>query len=128
MSWVDGYGVARGEKRPFAAGDGRLIYPPEACFDGGRGPVLDGPVSSIRLEAQRDGIEDYEYLAMLKQLLAQKHGTLEPEQVERYEKLLEVPENIAAGLTSYTTNPAPIAARRQEVAKAIETLTNEPNR
>jgi hypothetical protein len=128
MSWVDGYGVARGEKRPFAAGDGRLIYPPEACFDGGRGPVLDGPVSSIRLEAQRDGIEDYEYLAMLKKLLAQKHGTLEPEQVARYEKLLEVPENIAAGLTSYTTNPAPIAARRQEVAQAIETLTNEPNR
>jgi hypothetical protein len=128
MSWVDGYGVARGEKRPFASGDGRLIYPPEACFDGGRGPVLDGPVSSIRLEAQRDGIEDYEYLAMLKKLLAQKHGTLEPEQVAHYEKLLEVPENIAAGLTSYTTNPAPIAARRQEVAKAIETLTNEPNR
>ena len=128
MSWVDGYGVARGEKRPFAAGDGRLIYPPEACFDGGKGPVLDGPVSSIRLEAQRDGIEDYEYLAMLKKLLAQKRVILTPEQVADYEKLLEVPENISAGLTSYTTNPAPIAARRQEVAKAIEALTNEPNR
>lgn len=128
MSWMEGYGVARGEKRPWAAGDGRLIYPPEDCFDGGKDPVLDGPVSSIRLEAQRDGIEDYEYLAMLKKLLAEKRGTLTPEQVARYEKLLEVPEEISAGLTSYTTNPAPIAARRQELAKAIEALTNETNR
>ena len=128
MSWIEGYGVARGEKRPWAAGDGRLIYPPEACFDGGKGPVLDGPVSSIRLEAQRDGIEDYEYLAMLKKLLAVKRGTLTSDQVARYEKLLEVPGEISAGLTSHTTNPVPIAARRQEVAKAIETLTNETNR
>lgn len=128
MSWMEGYGVARGEKRPWAAGDGRLIYPPEACFDGGKDPVLDGPVSSIRLEAQRDGIEDYEYLAMLKKILAQKRGTRTPDQVARFEKLLEVPDAISAGLTSYTTNPAPIAVRRQELAKAIEALTNETNR
>ena len=128
MSWMQGYGVAIGEKRPFGAGDGRLIYPPEACFDGGKGPVLDGPVSSIRLEAQRDGIEDYEYLVLLKKLLAQKRGTLAPEQVARYEKLLEVPGAISAGLTTYTTDPAPIAVRRQEVSKALEVLTNETNR
>ncbi|MCX6969243.1 MAG: DUF6067 family protein [Verrucomicrobia bacterium] len=123
MSWMEGYGVARGEKRPWAVGDGRLIYPPEACFDGGEDPVLDGPVSSIRLEAQRDGIEDYEYLAMLKKLLAEKRDALTPEKVASYEKILEVPREITAGLTSYTTNPAPIAARRQKVAKAIEELT-----
>ncbi len=128
MSWVEGYGVARGQKRPWAAGDGRLIYPPEACFDGGKDPVLDGPVSSIRLDAQRDGIEDYEYLAMLKKLLAEKRDVLTPDQVASYEKLLEVPGEITAGLTSYTTNPAPIAARRQEVAKALEKLVNEPHR
>jgi hypothetical protein len=39
-----------------------------------------------------------------------------------------IPGEISAGLTSYTTNPVPIATRRQEVAKAIETLTNETNR
>jgi succinate dehydrogenase flavin-adding protein (antitoxin of CptAB toxin-antitoxin module) len=65
---------------------------------------------------------------MLKKFLAHKRVMLTPEQVAHYEKLLEVPENISARLTSYTTNPAPIAARRQEVAKAIEALTNEPNR
>jgi hypothetical protein len=50
---------------------------------------------------------------MLKKLLAHKRVMLTPEQVAHYEKLLEVPENISARLTSYTTNPAPIAARRQ---------------
>jgi hypothetical protein len=90
-------------------------------------PTTPRPVSSIRLEAQRDGIEDYEYLVLLKKLLAQKRGTLAPEQVAHYEKILEVPGEISAGLTIYTTDPAPIVERRQELAKAIETLTNETN-
>ena len=124
MSWNDGYGTQVGEKRPWAAGDGRLLYPPEACFDGGQGPVLDEPVSTIRLEAQRDGIEDYEYLVLLKRLLAEKGSTLKADDAARYAKLLEVPGAISGGLTTYTSDPAPIAARRHELAKAIEELTN----
>jgi hypothetical protein len=128
MSWNDGYGTQVGEKRPWAAGDGRLVYPPEACFDGGQGPVLDGPVSTIRLEAQRDGIEDYEYLVLLKRLLAEKGSTLNADEAARYAKLLEVPAAISGGLTTYTNDPAPITARRQELAKAIEKLTNTERR
>ena len=124
MSWNDGYGTQVGEKRPWAAGDGRLLYPPEACFDGGQGPVLDEPVTSIRLEAQRDGIEDYEYLVLLKRLLAEKGATLNADEAVRYAKLLEVPAGISGGLTTYTTDPAPIATQRHELAKAIEKLTN----
>ena len=112
MSWNDGYGTQVGEKRPWAAGDGRLLYPPEACFDGGQGPVLDEPVTSIRLEAQRDGIEDYEYLVLLKRLLAEKGATLNADEAARYAKLLEVPTGISGGLTTYTTDPAPIATQR----------------
>lgn len=40
-------------------GDGLLIYP------GTKHRGLNGPVSSIRLEIIRDGIEDYEYLTLL---------------------------------------------------------------
>lgn len=40
-------------------GDGYLIYP-------GRPIGYDGPVSSIRLEQAREGVEDYEYLHMLR--------------------------------------------------------------
>jgi hypothetical protein len=124
MSWFEGYGTEVGEKKPWAAGDGRFIYPPEACFDGGQSPVLDGPVSTIRLEAQRDGIEDYEYLVQLKRLLAENGSTLNADEAARYAKLLEVPSAISGGLNTYTTDPAPIAARRQELARAIEKLTN----
>jgi hypothetical protein len=124
MSWFEGYGTEVGEKKPWAAGDGRFIYPPEACFDGGQSPVLDGPVSTIRLEAQRDGIEDYEYLVQIKRLLAENGSTLNADEAARYAKLLEVPSAISGGLTTYTTDPAPIAARRQELARAIEKLTS----
>ena len=124
MSWNDGYGTQVGEKRPWAAGDGRLVYPPEACFDGSQGPVLDEPVSTIRLEVQRDGIEDYEYLVLLKRLLAEKGSALNADEAARYAKLLEVPGAISGGLTTYTNDPAPITARRHELAKAIEKLTN----
>jgi hypothetical protein len=124
MSWNEGYGTQVGEKRAWAAGDGRFLYPPEACFDGSQRPVLDGPVSTIRIEAQRDGIEDYEYLVLLKRLLAEKGYTLGADEAARYAKLIEVPATISGGLATYTTDPAPIAARRQEVARAIEKLTD----
>jgi len=41
-------------------GDGSLLYP-------GKQVGVEGPVSSIRLEAIRDGLEDYEYLVLLEQ-------------------------------------------------------------
>jgi len=123
MSWVDGYGTPRGAKQAWNAGDGRFLYPPEACFDGGDGPVLDPPATTIRWEALRDGMEDFEYLAMLKRLLAAKRGQLSTEQINAYEHLLSVPEGIARSLTSYTRAPAPIETRRGEIAQAIEELS-----
>ena len=126
MSWVDGYGTPRGEKRAWNAGDGRFLYPPEACFDGGTEPVLEGPVSTIRWEALRDGMEDFEYLALLRRLLTEKREGLTAEQAARYEALLTVPATISGSLTSYTQDPAPIEARRTEIARAIEALTGGP--
>ena len=53
-------------------GEAVLMYPPKACFrdDGSFSgeTVIEGPVSSMRAEHLRDGIEDYEYFAMLKRL------------------------------------------------------------
>jgi hypothetical protein len=47
--------------------------------------VLEGPVTSLRWEALRDGVEDFEYLAMLKRLLAQKGAGLTRAESARYE-------------------------------------------
>ncbi|MDD4519173.1 MAG: DUF4091 domain-containing protein [Limnochordia bacterium] len=50
---------------PGANGDGFLLYP---------GP--DGPVASLRIEAIRDGLEDYEYLYLLEQRLGETAAEL----------------------------------------------------
>ncbi len=123
MSWVRGYGTKPGEKRRWNVGDGRFMYPPERATGTQDGPVIEGPVSSIRWEALRDGMEDYEYLAMLKRLLEEKRERLSASEIERYEALLKVPPEISRSLTDYTTDPAPVAARRHQVAKAIERLS-----
>ena len=123
MSWVRGYGTKPGERRPWNAGDGRFMYPPEAAVDGGMDPVLEAPVSSIRWEALRDGMEDYEYLAILRRLLASKRERLAAEEAERYAALLDVPADISASLTTYTRDPAPIEARRRALAEAIGRLS-----
>lgn len=124
MSWMSGYGTKPGEKKPWGNGDGRFMYPPEAAADGNPpGPVLDGPVDSIRWEMLRDGIEDYEYLAILKRTIAAKRGTAPKRMLRRAEKLLEVPPEITSDLRTYTKDPAPVEARRKEIAQTIERLS-----
>ncbi len=122
-SWVDGYGTAKGAKVLWGNGDGRFLYPPEAAADANpSAPVLEGPVESLRLEMLRDGVEDYEYLAILRGLLA-KHGKALPEaERKRLEALLVVPPEITADMTKFTKDPAPIEARRHAIGQAIETL------
>ncbi|MBL7139456.1 MAG: DUF4091 domain-containing protein [Planctomycetes bacterium] len=123
MGWVSGYSTDTGVRRPWGNGDGRFVYPPESCADARPpGPVLEGPVDSIRWEMLRDGLEDYEYLAILRHLLDEKGGRLPADERARCEALLEVPEAISADMTHFTADPAPIEARRAEVAEAIEAL------
>jgi hypothetical protein len=124
MSYVSGYGTNPGERRRWNAGDGRFLYPPEAAIGTQPGPVLDGPVSSIRWEMLRDGVEDFEYLAMLKRLLAEKRAKLPAAEVARFEALLQVPASISASLTSYTRDPAPLEAQRRQIAEAITQLAS----
>ncbi len=123
MSWVTGYGVAPGVRMPWGNGDGRFVYPPEEAAEGmaARG-VLAGPVDSIRWEMLRDGIEDYEYLAMLERALGERPGLSGAER-RRYEALLEVPAAITSTMTVFTADPAPIEGRRDEIAAALEELT-----
>jgi len=71
----------------------------------------------------REGVEDYEYLWLLRERLAKKRGAMAPEQVKQIESLLEVPASITKDMTTFTTDPAPIYARRAEIAQAIERLS-----
>lgn len=92
-------------------GDGCLLYP---------GP--NGPVDSIRWETIRDGIEDYDYLAMLTKGLQrlrdiQKNSPL----AEQAAQLLNLKE-LAPDLVSFTREPQKLQARRIAIARMIEQI------
>ena len=128
MSYRSGYSTPRGEKRPWGNGDGRFLYPPEAAARpglSGPGPVIEPPVSSIRWEMLREGIEDYEFLYLLRELLEQRRANLPADAAAKYQRLLEVPESITRDMKTFTSDPAPIYAHRDAVARAIEALMRQ---
>jgi len=84
-------------------------------------PYSDGlaPIPSIRWEMIRHGIQDYEYLWLLNDLI-EKAGPKGRE----FKHLLKVPENLAKSQTEYTTDPRILSRRRDRIAKAIEKLSS----
>ena len=119
MSWMSLHAGSAGVRRPWGNGDGRLLYPPPGALGGS--PALSGPVESIRWEMLRDGVEDYEYLAMVRRSLRSGEALSEDDR-RRLEALLEVPAEISASLTRFAKDPAPIERRRRELARALESL------
>jgi len=78
-------------------------------------PGSDGrPWSSQRLEILRDGMEDYEYLVLLRQTLAQRPNS-------PFASLLRTPDKLA---TEYAvdTNAGFIMQHREALAKALHAL------
>ena len=125
MGYVADGSMPPGTKQYWGNGDGRFLYPPlSAAVPGlsGQDPVIEPPVSSIRLEMLREGVEDYEYLCILRERLAAHRAKLPMERVRRMEDLLQVPASITTEMTRFTNDPAPIYARRSQIAEAIESL------
>jgi len=97
-------------------GDGVLIYPgPDAT-----------PLASTRLENLRDGIEDYEALAMLAELTARLESIgAREELVRRAEAAISVRPEMARSWTEYTKDPEVIFRARAEVDSLIEAMLQE---
>lgn len=96
---------------PGAVGDGYIIYP-------GSRYGLDTAIASIRLEAIRDGLEDYEYLYKLKNLsedLADKYDVFDYDFNENMSKLYDL---IYQG-TIIHNNIDAFAVARETVAELI---------
>ena len=126
MGYVTGYGTAIGSKHHWGNGDGRFIYPPLSAAVPGRNngqPIFDKPVTSIRWEMIREGIEDYEMLYLLRELLQQKGDKLSEADRKMASELLTVPESITRSMTEFTFDPRPILQHRTAVAQMIEKLT-----
>jgi len=100
-------------RQPGHNGCGYLIYP---------GP--DGtPLSSIRLELVRDGIEDYEYLYLLRQVL-KAAGDKAPEDLrQRATAELNVTPDVLTDHKVFTDEPRNLLNARNRIAELIEQLT-----
>ena len=74
----------------------------------------------------RDGIEDYEDLAIVQRLIETRAANLGAAQKNEYTALLDVPAEITANMTTFTKDPAAIEKHRDRVARAIATLQGLP--
>jgi len=83
----------------------------------------DGPVSTIRLENIRDGLEDYEYLYVLKQKVdAIRKGPQSMQTrafIEEAESLLAIPDSLVRSATEFNYDPWELASFRRKLAEAI---------
>jgi len=124
MSWVSGYNFGPGDELPWGNGDGRFIYPPNRDAGDTTTKYIRGPVNSIRWEMLREGIEDWEYLRTLQDLVDEgaRRG-LPAADLDRARELLTVPASVFSSMTQYTVDPAPIYERRSAVADEIERLS-----
>ena len=100
---------------PDQNGNGSLFYPGE-----------EGPVETIRLEVLRDGIEDYEYFALLNRLVSSLPGDGrcgDPAGLRRAAaSILAVGPEIVRNLGEYTEDPRALMARREKLGEALEHL------
>jgi len=93
-------------------GEGSLIYPGDHTKTYTGQPNVIGPVSSIRLELLREGIEDYEYLWMLKD-----HGDN-----DFAETMIT---NMVIDVSAFSRNVEELYLARRSMARRLETLSHK---
>lgn len=98
-SWANG-AEWRKMDGEFPYGDGKLLY-------SGRKFGLRAPISSIRLEQVRDGIEDYQYLTMIEEYLGK-------------EKADEIVAKVTTGILEYTSEAKVLRSVRDEMGELLE--------
>jgi hypothetical protein len=83
-------------------------------------PYSDGlkEIPSIRFEMLRLGLQDYEYLWLLNDLVRKTNTT-----DKAILSLLTVPENLAKNEWESTSDPKTLQSRRKKIAVAIERLS-----
>jgi hypothetical protein len=93
------------------------------------------PMSTIRFELMREGLEDHEYLWMLRDQVAKRQaapeGAANPDLLARAEALLKRAEEVGGNYTSaadeyyfdgYLREPTRLLALRHDIAAALEAL------
>ena len=98
-----------------ATGDGYLLYVDPA--------EPRRPLRTTRLDNLRDGVEDYDYLCLLRDRLAalRQHGDSRQAALCREaEAALQIPPTVITSMTEYTKNPELLYQHRARVAELLE--------
>jgi len=90
-------------------GEGSLIYPGSETTQYTGQANVDGPVSSIRFELLREGIEDYEYLWLLKSRGDASFAD-------------DAAKSMVVDVRAFSRNPEELFALREKMARRIEQL------
>jgi hypothetical protein len=104
-------------------GDGFLLYPGGAAA----GVASSGPLTSIRFEQAREGVEDYEYLHMLRQLVAEAQAAARDVSgaeavLQRAAELVAIPNAGGRWSSKILADPSAVYRLRGAAAEAIEEL------
>jgi hypothetical protein len=106
VTYLSGFLCSRGG---VLNGEGSLLYPGNRVRRHTGQPDVDGPVSSIRFELLREGIEDYEYLWLLRSL---GDAALAD----------QVAQELVVDVSAFSRNAAALFAARAKLARRIEEL------
>ena len=91
-------------------------------------PGRDQLIGSLRFSAQRDGIQDYEYLSVLEERLQQIKARVGPDAfwLDPRQRSLELCRRVVWSFHDYTRDPTLLLATRAEIAAEIEALGIDP--
>lgn len=93
-------------------GEGSVIYPGDHTERYTGQPNVDGPVSSIRFELLREGMEDYEYLWMLKNSGDKEFADTQV-------------RNLVIDVSAFSRNIEQLYSTRKEMARRLEKLNTK---
>ncbi|MDR2894905.1 MAG: DUF4091 domain-containing protein, partial [Alistipes sp.] len=96
-------------------GEGTLWYPGDNVRQYTGQPDVEGPISSIRFELLREGIEDFVYLSMLKDLGDEAFSDY-------------MAESMVVDVKAFSRNVAVLHDTRREMARRIESLVSSNRR
>lgn len=106
------------EQPRWPAGDTHIVYPdPQWWLD-------KAPVSSLRYEAMREGLQDYELMRMLERALQDRHGRARRNHIRtRGRHLLRLVRGPLAGsLTKFTRNAGLLLRTRRAIGDCLAEL------
>ncbi len=107
----------------YGNGDGRLLYPPkEDALDK---PVFDAPVTSIRFEMLREGLEDREYFWLLEQEINRQKEKGNKKLAKKGEDALGLIDSLVTGLTGFEKDPLKLYEARNKMAETIEEMKKQ---